>query len=150
MQAISTIRCPLHGSRPVVSVSKTISRISPPPPLSVRTPAPPRDRQPLGAQESDDCPQPAQAQPSTQTGRNDEVSTTTFLVIRHLIAQDSCEALARHAVAPQDPLTLHQHRCGNNENIIASALTTTLEEKWDIEPDNRLSPRAGKSKKSLF
>jgi hypothetical protein len=67
-----------------------------------------------------------------------------------LIAQDSCEALARHAVAPQDPLTLHQHRCGNNENIIASAFTTTLKEKWDIEHDNRLSPRAGKSKKSLF
>ena len=67
-----------------------------------------------------------------------------------MIAQDSCEALFRHAAAPQDPLTLHQQRCGNNENIIASAFTTTLEEKWDIEHDNRLSPRAGKSKKSLF
>jgi hypothetical protein len=67
-----------------------------------------------------------------------------------LIAQDSCEALARHAMAPQDPLTLHQHRCGNNKNIIASAFTTTLEEKWDIEHDNGLSPRAGKSEKSLF
>jgi hypothetical protein len=67
-----------------------------------------------------------------------------------LIAQDRCEALARHAVAPQNPLTLHQHRCGNNDNIIASALTSTLEEKWDVEPDNGLSPRACRSKKSLF
>jgi hypothetical protein len=67
-----------------------------------------------------------------------------------LIAQDSCEALARHAMAPQDPLTLHQHRCGNNENIVASAFTTTLEEKWDIEHDNRLSSRASRSKESLF
>jgi len=94
--------------------------------------------------------QPAQAQAATQAGRNDEVGTTTFLGIRYLIAQDSCEALVRHAAAPQDPLTLHQQRCGNNENIIASAFTTTLEEKWDIEHDNRLSPRAGKSKKSFF
>ena len=94
--------------------------------------------------------QPAQAQAATQAGRNDEVGTTTFLGIRYLIAQDSCEALVRHAAAPQDPLTLHQQRCGNNENIIASAFTATLEEKWDIEHDNRLSPRAGKSKKSLF
>jgi hypothetical protein len=67
-----------------------------------------------------------------------------------LIAQDSYEALVCHAAAPQDPLTLYQQRCGNNENIIASAFTTALEEKWDIEHDNRLSARAGKSKKSLF
>jgi hypothetical protein len=47
-------------------------------------------------------------------------------------------------------LTLHQQRCGNNQNIIASAFTTTLEEKRDIEHNNRLSPCSSKSKKSLF
>src|SRR6516225_2421802 len=150
MQAISTIRCPSPGSRPVVSVSRTISRISPPPPLSVRAPALTIARQPPAAQESDDCMQPAQAQAATQAGRNDEVGTTTFLGIRHLIAQDSYEALVCHAAAPQDPLTLYQQRCGNNENIIASAFTTALEEKWDIEHDNRLSARAGKRKNPLF
>jgi hypothetical protein len=107
-------------------------------------------QQSIAAQESDDCTQPTQAQAPTQTGRNDEVSTSTFLGIGHLITQDSCEAFVRHAAPPQDPLTLHQQRCGNNENIIASAFTTTLEEKWDIEHDNQLLPRAGKSEKSLF
>jgi hypothetical protein len=107
-------------------------------------------RRPPAAQESDDCTQPTQAQAPIETGRNDEVRTTTFLGIRHLIAQDSCEALVRHAATPQDPLTLHQQRCGNDENIIASTFTTTLEEEWYVEHHDRLSPRARMRKEPLF
>src|SRR6516165_12104442 len=116
MQAISTIRCPSCGSRPVVSVSKTISRISLSlsPPLSVYTPALPSDRQPLGTQESDDCAQSVQAQAPTQTGRHNKVGAPTFLTIRHLITQDRRQALFRYTGSSQHSLTLHQARCGND------------------------------------
>src|SRR6516164_10587017 len=112
MQAISTIRCPSCGSRPVVSVSKTISRISFSPPLSVYTPALPSDRQPLGTQESDDRAQSVQTQAPTQTGRHNKVGAPTFLTIRHLITQDRRQALFRYTGSSQHSLTLHQARCG--------------------------------------
>lgn len=130
-------------------MSKTISRISPPP-LSVSAPALPGDRQPFRAQESDDCAQPAQTQAATQTGRNDEVSTPTFLVIRYLIAQDCCEAPLCHARSPQYTLPLYQSGGRNDEYIITPTFAAALEEKGDIEHDNRLSPRASKSKKPPF
>jgi hypothetical protein len=47
-------------------------------------------------------------------------------------------------------LALHQLRGGNDENIITPALTTALEEKWDIEHNDRLAPCTSKSKKALF
>src|SRR5215813_2408076 len=150
MHAISTIRCPSLGSRPVVSVSRTISRINPPAPLPVHTPSLPGYRQLFGAQKSDDCTQPAQAHLSAQTCRNDKVRSSAFYAIRRLIFQDCRQTILRHTRPPHYPLPLHEPRCGDHENIITSAFAPALEEKRNIKHDNRLSPRAGMGAKSLF
>jgi hypothetical protein len=47
-------------------------------------------------------------------------------------------------------LPLHEPRCGDDKNIITSAFAPALEEKWNIEHDNWLSPRLGLSAKLLF
>src|SRR5215468_8231177 len=150
MQAISTIRCPSFGSRPVVSVSRTISRINPPALLPVHTPPLPGYRQLFGAQKSDNCTQSAQAHHSAQTCRNNKVRSSAFFAIRHLIFQDCCQTILRHTRPPQYPLPLHEARCGDHENIITSAFAPALEEKRNIKHDNRLSPRAGLGAKLPF
>src|SRR5215469_5098962 len=108
MQAISTIRCPSLGSRPVVSVSRTISRINPPAPFSVDAPSLASYRQFFGTQESDNCPQPAQAQGSAQTCWNDEVGAPAFFDIWNLIVQDCRQSVRSHTGPPQYSLLLHE------------------------------------------
>src|SRR4029077_266906 len=111
MQAISTIRCPSLGSSPVVSVSRTISRINPPAPFSVDAPSLASYRRFFGTQESDDCLQPAQAQGSAPTCRNDEVGAPAFFESRSLIAQDRRQSALSHTGPPQYSLLLHEPRC---------------------------------------
>src|SRR5579883_1787637 len=99
MQAISTIRWPSSGSRPVVSVSSTTSRIPPP---ATAFPAPPRLRPPsvargAVAQHSDDLGQPTQALVSPESRRDDEIGAAALFGIRHLPAEDGGESLRRHS-----------------------------------------------------
>src|SRR6516164_5822687 len=141
MQATSTIRCPSCGSRPVVSVSKTISRIGPPPPLAIGAPALPSDHRFLGAQRYDDCTQTAQAHAPIQAGRNNKIGTPAFLVIRHLIAQNRRQSPLRHTGSPHYPLLLHQSGGGYNDHVITPPFAAALEEQRDIEDNDRLAPR---------
>src|ERR1700739_1662106 len=115
MQAISTIRCPSLGSRPVVSVSRTISRINPPTLFPVDALSLASYRLFFGPQEPDDCLQPAQAQGSAQTCRNDEVGTPGFFEIWSLIAQDGRQSVLGHTGPPQYSMPLHEPRCRDDE-----------------------------------
>jgi hypothetical protein len=87
---------------------------------------------------------------SAQTRRNNKVGTPAFFAIRCLISRDCYQPILRHPRPPQYLLPLHEPRCGDDENIITSAFAPALEEKWYIEHDYRLSPRAGMSAKLFF
>src|ERR1700733_13214618 len=99
MQPISTTRSPEAGSSPVVSVSKTISRI--------RSSLPRLDLSPA---QSSDC---AQQGPHlnrrrfmTAAGVDDEVGPSPLLRVGRLLGQYGRKFLRRHARTLQDPLLL--------------------------------------------
>src|SRR3546814_9964199 len=92
-QPISTSLCPVSGSRPVVSVSSTISRMPPTPSLHFAPPNPLHDPHHRPSR-----------QPATEPRRYDEIGTATLLRIRHLLAADRFELLARHAGSRQHAL----------------------------------------------
>ena len=92
----------------------------------------------------------AQRQTPAEPSRYDKVGAPPFLAIEHLVIQDHRQAPLGHVGPSQHSLSLHEPRCGNNENIIAAAFAAALEEKRDIQHDKRLSPSAGTRAKLLF
>src|SRR5271156_3041141 len=125
MQAISTMRWPLLGSRPVVSVSSTISRNLPSPPF---------------AEESDDRLQTAQGQTAGRPSLHHEIRALSLPMIRKLFFQNGVQANLGHPRAPHDTLPLHERRCRNDEHIIAPPLSTGLKQQGDVEHDERYPP----------
>src|ERR1700730_18448585 len=108
-QAISTIRWPSDGSRPVVSVSSTISRMLPPPPRcrgSTAPVAPAATAPPF--KHSDDLGEAPQGRAAAVTGRNDEIGAASLFGIRHLLCEDAGEPLGGHARPPQNPSALQE------------------------------------------
>src|SRR5712671_777527 len=101
------MRWPSAGSRPVVSVSSTISRKLSSPPV---------------AEESDDRLQTAQGEAATGPGRHHEIRALPLPMIRHLISQNSIQANLGHPRPPHDTLPLHEGGRRNDEHIIAPAL----------------------------
>src|SRR5271163_4408091 len=125
MQAISTIRWPSPGSRPVVSVSSTISRNLPSPPF---------------AEESDDRLQTAQGHTTARPGLHHEIRALSLPTIRKLFFQNGVQANLGHPRAPHDTLPLHEGGCRNDEHIIATPLSTGLKQQRDVEHDERYPP----------
>src|SRR5438309_10380602 len=110
MHAISTMRWPSRGSRPVVSVSKTISRIVPPTRPAKRGPTPPGDPRSPVAQTSDDRAQWPEAEVAAQAGRYHEIGSLTFLAIGHLVLQYRRKAPFGHPASLYDAMLLDQPR----------------------------------------
>src|SRR5262245_403434 len=112
MQPTSTTRWPASGSRPVVSVSRTISRMESSSLLPTRAGklgcesfAPwiggPEAAAPL-SQASDRLGKRGPRRREAEAGRDDDGGLSPFLRVRHLLTQDAAEALGRHARSRHD------------------------------------------------
>src|SRR6266403_5345357 len=103
MQPISTRRSPRKGSRPVVSVSRTISRMNLPEPVISESGPPPRHLNNLGQNVLD----PRAHGVETVGGIHHEIRTLALFGIGHLPRQDGIELFARHVVAGKNPFALN-------------------------------------------
>src|SRR3954452_18422546 len=124
MPPISTRRCPSPGSRPVVSVSRTISRIS------LRSAGPAGDR----AQDSTD---PALGMSKAEARLDEKMRAPTLLRIGHLLCEYCLEFFLRHARPGEDALPLHRFGRGHERDHIGISLAAGLEEQGDVEDDGR-------------
>src|SRR5215813_5351195 len=100
-QPTSTSRSPRRGSRPVVSVSRTISRISRQEQKLESSP-PPRHFSSLRQNVPDTLPHGIES----MGGIHDEIGALAFFGIGRLPRQDRLKFLAGHIVAGQNPLPL--------------------------------------------
>src|SRR6185437_13479875 len=98
-QPISTIRCPSAGSNPVVSVSRTISRM-----IGVFLGAATLAQ--LGQDHLDLLESVLEA----LVGHNHKMGFCTLFFIRHLAGMKMVELFLRHARPCQDPLALNVRR----------------------------------------
>src|SRR5690349_12472437 len=99
------MRSPVSGLRPVVSVSKTISRMAG---LCV----------PGLAETSNDAANRVASLLHRAAGVDDEVGPGALLRIRHLLREDSRELLLAHSGAGENPGALNLGGCGNHGDLV--------------------------------
>src|SRR5436305_6833050 len=131
MPPISTRRCPSLGSSPVVSVSRTISRIS------LRSTGPAGN----GAQDRTD---PSLGMGEAEACFDEKMRPLALLRIGHLLADYCAEFFLRHARPGKDPLSLHSFGSGHERHRIGVSLAAGLENQSDIEDDRPPVGIAGK------
>src|SRR5947209_5994828 len=126
MPPISTRRCTSLGSSPVVSVSRTISRIS------LRSAGSSGD----GAQDRTD---PALCMVKTEARLDEKMRTPALLRIGHLLRHYCAEFLLRHARTAEDALPLHRLRRRHEGDRVGLAFAAGLEKQRNVEnEDGRL------------
>src|SRR5690606_25439435 len=99
MQPISMMRWPSAGSRPVVSVSRTTSRIGP--------------------QDADDFFYATQGIAFSEPSLHDEVCPDALLGIGHLLSQHLRQTLLCHAGPREDAGALHEGRRAHHDGCVA-------------------------------
>src|SRR5258705_260285 len=122
-QPISTSRSLLSGSRPVVSVSRTISRIS----TTARNDesgSPPRHFNSLIENVPDSCAHGIES----VGGIHHEIRAFAFFGVWQLPRQKGIEPFAGHAVARQDPLPLNFRARRDHHHRIDAFLAASLEQ----------------------
>src|ERR1700744_471473 len=124
MPPISTRRWPSLGSRPVVSVSRTISR------MSLRSAGPAGN----GAQPRAD---PARRMGKAEAGVDEEMRPLALFRIGHLLCNYRPEFFLRHARPGEHPLPLHRFERDDERDRIRLRLPAGFEEEGDIEDDDR-------------
>src|SRR5665811_6032 len=134
MQPTSTRRWPWLGSRPVVSVSRTISRMfcsllqrareSPPPFWHCSNAG--EDFTHLGAGVRE-----------TLRRIHHEIGAPPLFIIRHLVGHDGGELLLAHARPPEGALALHISRRRYHHHRVAALIGAGLEQQRDVEHRNR-------------
>src|SRR4051812_27700284 len=124
-QPTSTIRSPLFGSRPVVSVSRTISRMDALFPIRWR-----RDN-------LQDITHLRTGVIETLRGIHHEIGTAAFFCVRYLLGDDGLELLFRHSGPRQSALTLHPGRRRYHHDGIASPFAPGLIEQRNIQYGDR-------------
>src|SRR6476469_6631761 len=124
MPPISTRRWPSFGSRPVVSVSRTISRIS------LRSAGPAGN----GAQDPTD---PALGVAKAKARFDEKMRAPALLRIGHLLCQYCLKLLLRHARPSEHAPPLHRFWRGNEGNRIGFRLAASLEQQRNVENDDR-------------
>src|SRR3954468_18796549 len=124
MPPISTRRCPSPGSRPVVSVSRTISRIS------LRSAGPAGDR----AQDSTD---PALGMSKAEARLDEKMRAPTLLRIGHLLCEYCLEFFLRHARPGEGAPPLHRFGAGPGAGPIGISPRAGLEEEGGCREDGR-------------
>src|SRR6185437_11159663 len=136
MQASSIRRWPLSGSRPVVSVSRTISRAITP---SLAPFARPRKAlAPVRTlQFRDDGAHLLARMIEALAGVDDEMGAGALLLVGHLTGEDAVELGFAHPFARQDPLALHIGRRGDHDDGVHVSLAAGLEEQRDVEHHDR-------------
>src|SRR5579883_2220247 len=125
------MRWPACGSRPVVSVSTTISRTAPP---LVAPPVFPADDSERGAQ-------PAQGPGAVQAGIDDKIGGAALSRVGELGGEDGREARLAHAGAAQHPLALQPGRGGDDEDAVAQAVGAGFEQQRNVEHGEPHAPR---------
>src|ERR1700722_270731 len=120
-QPISTSRSPRSGSRPVVSVSRTISRIKFVP-GSGESGSPLRHLSSLLQDVPDSCAYRLKA----IGGIHHEIGAGTLFGVGQLPRENGVELFAGHIVARQDPLALNFRRCRYYHHRINAFLTAGL------------------------
>src|SRR5260221_11444652 len=148
MQPISTMRWPSAGSSPVVSVSSTISRMSPPSSRQSSSRCPPVYRL-LCAQHFDDLGESAQGQAAAQTGRHDEIGAPALVATRHLLGEDGGKAGFAHPRSREDASALQEGRRADDDDGVAAPLAAALEEQWNIEHHERNAARRHPAQETL-
>src|SRR5262245_42310496 len=113
MQPISTMRSPPAGESPVVSVSKTISRMAP---LNTR-------RQ---AETSEDIHHLGAGFVHAAGGIDDKVGALPLLLIGHLPGEDLLELFRGHARPGEDPLALRFGTGRDNDDLVKGLITASF------------------------
>src|SRR3954452_6927371 len=120
MQPISTRRCPCSGSRPVVSVSNTISRIDV---LCCESAS--------SSRHCSNC-----VKDSTHLGTGGvkalrrihyEIGAPALLRVRHLLGKDDLKLFQRHSRPLEHTSLLHLRRGRGNDHRIDALFTAGLE-----------------------
>src|SRR5215471_20619258 len=119
-QAISTTRWPEAGSRPVVSVSSTTSRMTGTPSCRSSAPRPP-------PRQSDHAGERPQARAAVEPGWDNEVRPLLLDGIGRLTRQDCRHALRRHPGPVQNAPGLDEARRAHDDNEIAALLASGFE-----------------------
>src|SRR6516162_6847760 len=120
IQPTSTSRSPRKGSRPVVSVSRTISRISLETKISGESDPPPRHFNNLIQNVADTRPHGIK----TMRSIHHEIGPLALLGIRQLPRKNSVELFAGHVFARQNSLALDFRRGRDDDHGIHPRLAT--------------------------
>src|SRR6202021_4170042 len=137
-QPISTSRSPRNGSRPVVSVSRTISRMSTHR-RGGESGSALRHLNNLGQ----NVPDSAAHGVKTVRGIPHEIGALAFFGVRQLSHHDGLESLSGHGAPGEDALALDFRRRRYHDHRIDALLATGFEQKRHIPHDNRRSALLG-------
>src|SRR5580700_11805819 len=144
-QPISTTRCPANGSRPVVSVSSTISRMPTLRGGPFGPPARPMCRR-RAAAIPHESPSPSRIfmhKPQNVAylrasivellrAIHDKVGAPAFLGIRHLLGEKRGELVLGHPRAAEDALALQLGRRRHHDDGVAAPLASGLEQERHV------------------
>src|SRR5690348_5408820 len=115
------MRCPSAGSRPVVSVSTTISRISAPGPFC-------------------ECRHDGfhlfKSMIDTLVGLHHKMRARALIHIRHLAGEYMVEGRFAHARPRQYACPLYVMRCGDDDDRVHIPFTAGFKKQWNIEDDH--------------
>src|SRR5215469_1243874 len=112
------MRWPSFGSRPVVSVSITNSRIARFYAIGI-----------LGSKLSQHGAQTAPGDGAAETARHDEIGAFAFFHIRHLALEERGKARRIHAWPRQDPVALQESGGGHHHRRVVAFVPSRFEEQ---------------------
>src|SRR4030095_891171 len=124
MQPISTIRSPPAGDKPVVSVSKTISRMA-----SLNT-----------RREAETSQYIATLGAGLFEGAgsvDDKVGTRPLCLVRQLAVEDLLELPGRHSRTGQHPFALQFRSRGDDDDLVERLVAAGFEQQGDVEQQCR-------------